>query len=369
MIQKNKAEHLYIHVPFCKSICSYCDFAHIVYDEKMVEKWQHAIEKELAFASIPYDLKTIYIGGGTPTSLSPQQLDTLLTTLDPYTDKVEEYTIEINPETLDEEKTSILKKHKINRASIGLQTMDSQLLKILGRHHTWKQVQDTTKLLMKYDITNYSLDIMYSLPFQTIDLLKQTVEAALTLNPKHLSLYSLTIEENTVFGKKGYMPLDEDTEADMYEWIVQRLKEDGFHQYEVSNFACGDYESIHNKAYWNYKDFYGIGCGASGKINHIRYDKPKLLKRYLENPFFMEETKLSEKDEMFEMIMMGIRLVKGMKISLFEQRFGISFLDVYGEKAKALFEKRLVEIQGDYFRCTEKGYEIMNSILVDLMED
>lgn len=367
MIQKNKPSYLYIHVPFCKSICAYCDFAHVVYQTNQIEQWFDAIQKELQASEISYDLKTIYIGGGTPTVLTAEQLDRLLTLLDPYASNVKEYTIEINPETLDEKKAQILSIHGVNRASVGLQTTNEKLLKLLGRHHTFQQVQDTISILKKYEISNISLDIMYSLPFQTMEMLQETVKKALTLQPKHMSLYSLTIEENTIFGKKGYTPLDEETEANMYEWIVAYLQKEGFHQYEVSNFACGNHESMHNKAYWNYYDFYGIGCGASGKINHVRYDAPHTLSMYLQDSLYKEKTVLTKEDEMFEMLMMGLRLIKGMNLALFEKRFGVSFMDVFGEKAKKQLQEGFVEIKDGYFRCTETGYEIMNTILVELM--
>lgn len=367
MIQRNKPEYLYLHVPFCKTICSYCDFTHSVYSEKLVDEWLNALENEIEQKEINPGLKTIYIGGGTPSCLSNEQLERLLNLLDPYATKIQEYTIEINPETLTNEKAELFYKHKINRASIGLQSSDNKLLKLMNRHHTYKDVERCVDILQSNEINNISLDIMYSIPFQTMDMLQQTVADALRLKPTHLSLYSLTIEENTLFSKKGYEHLDEDIEADMYEWIVQALELNGFHQYEVSNFSYGDHESMHNKAYWNYRDFYGISCGASGKENHMRYDKPRSLKEYVIDPFKQEEIHLEKKDEMFEMIMMGIRLKQGMNIQLFEDTFHTSFIDEYGDKIKPLKNKDLVEIKDSYFRCTKKGYEIMNSILVELM--
>ena len=367
MIQRSKPEHLYVHVPFCKTICSYCDFVHSVYQSKLVDEWLDALQKEIESKDINPNLKTIYIGGGTPSCLSDEQLDSLLSLLDPYCNDVQEYTIEINPETINDHKVWILKKHHIDRVSIGLQTTDEKLLQLMNRHHTYSDIQNCIDLFRRNEINNISLDIMYSLPFQTMDMLKTTIDDALLLKPTHLSLYSLTIEENTIFSKKGYTSLDEDTEADMYEYLVSTLQQNGFHQYEVSNFSCGNHESMHNKAYWNYRDFYGISCGASGKENHIRYDKPRSLKEYINDPFKQNDIVLDLKDEMFEMLMMGIRLKKGMNLSLFQETFHQSFLEVYGEKIKPLLQKNLVEINDSYFKCTEQGYEIMNSILVELM--
>lgn len=361
----NKPQHLYVHVPFCAHICGYCDFAHIVYRSETVEQWLEAIEKEIRAKQIRTDLTTIYVGGGTPTSLSVSELDRFLSLLDPYMESVQEYTIEINPETLDEEKCQILSKHGINRASIGFETSDEKLLKLMGRSQSLSDMHACISLLRKYGIHNISLDIMYSLPFQTMESLQKSVKDAVSLDPYHLSLYSLTIEENTVFDKKGYHSLDEDTEADMYEWICSFLPERGYRQYEVSNFAKNGYESRHNCAYWNYRDFYGIGCGASGKENHARYDHTKNVRDYISNPLKTEITNLSKKDEMFEMWMMSIRLKQGMDLNLFEKTFHISFLDVWRDTTEKLIRDGYLVIRNAHLCCTEKGYEIMNSLLVE----
>lgn len=369
MTQRNKPAYLYLHVPFCHTICAYCDFCHLVYSQTNAEKWLQALEKEIADKNIRHDLKTIYIGGGTPSCLSAKELNHLLCLLDPYASSVREYTIEINPETLDEEKAEILEAHHVNRASIGFQSSDPSLLKLMGRHHDLKMIAETMHLLRKHGIENISLDLMYSLPTQTMDMLKQSLQDALSLKPEHLSLYSLTIEENTAFGKKGYHHLDDDTEADMYEFICHVLPAYGFHQYEVSNFAQTGYESIHNSAYWNYRDFYGIGMGASGKEGFLRYDNTRSLKEYLSDPLRRTEIPLSEKDAMFEMLMMGIRFRKGMDLTLFEETFHNSFAEIYGKKAESLIQKGLIEYRDHHIRCTDRGYEIMNSVLVEFMDD
>lgn len=363
----NKPEHLYVHVPFCAHICGYCDFAHIAYQSKTADAWLEAIAKELSEKQINKNLKTIYIGGGTPSSLSCVQLDQFLSLLDPYREKAIEYTMEVNPETLDEEKCRIIQKHGINRVSIGFESSDEKLLKLMGRSHSLATLQNCMALLRKYGIDNISLDIMYSLPFQTMESLQKSVYDAISLQPKHLSLYSLTIEENTVFEKKGYSSLDEDTEADMYEWICSVLPQYGFVQYEVSNFSKKNFESKHNCAYWNYRDFYGIGCGASGKENHYRYDHTKNVRSYIENPCAIEKNELSKKDEMFEMWMMSIRLKNGLDLALFEKTFQISFMDVYREITDKLMQDGYLKIIDNHLCCTDKGYEIMNSILVEYM--
>ncbi|MGM9942289.1 MAG: radical SAM family heme chaperone HemW [Bulleidia sp.] len=365
---ESRPSHLYLHVPFCASICGYCDFAHVVYRHETVQKWLDAVQKEIACAAIPDILTTVYIGGGTPTSLDPAQLDQLLSMLDPYVHNVREYTIEINPETLDETKCAIIASHGINRASIGFQTGDHRLLKLMGRHHTMDDMHTCVHLLKGSGIDNISLDLMYSLPFQTMDNLRKSIDDALSLDPTHLSLYSLTIEENTIFGKKGYDHLDEDTEADMYEMICSVLPEHGFMQYEVSNFAKDGKQSLHNTAYWEYEDFIGIGCGASGKENHRRYDHTSNVNAYISDPFRREYIPLDETDEMFERLMMGIRMKQGMDLSRFEKAHGIPFEQVYGKTLHNMLEQGWMEIHGNRLCASEKGYEIMNTLLVEFLD-
>ncbi len=363
----NHPQALYIHVPFCRTICAYCDFCHTVYREQSAQDWLSALERELSQRKLPSDYLTAYIGGGTPTALSAEQLERLLTLLDPYVQHVHEYTVEVNPETLDEKKAEILAEHGINRASIGFQTSDPGLLKLMNRHHSYEDIALAIQLLRSKGIMNISLDLMYSLPGQTMAMLRQSVEDALSLNPQHLSLYSLTIEENTVFGRKGYEHLDEDTEADMYEWICSTLEQHGYIHYEISNFCMDGYASRHNQAYWHYEDFTGVSCGASGKEGNIRYDNTRSLKEYCADPLHREELELSDEDLMFEFVMMGLRLKEGFHQSVFQERYAVSYKEVYGEKTEELIHKGLLEECGDMIRCTDRGFEILNSVLVELL--
>lgn len=362
-----KPKHLYLHVPFCRTICSYCDFCHVGYQETVANQWLDAITVDIQNRHINENLVTIYIGGGTPTALSSSQLDQLLCLLDPYAHMVQEYTIEINPETFDEDKAKILQKHGVNRASIGFQTSDERLLQMMNRHHQLEDVAETMRLLRKYGIDNISLDLMYSLPTQTMETLEKSVKDAILLEPTHLSLYSLTIEPNTVFAKKGYDHLEDDIEADMYEWICKTLPKYGYQQYEISNFAKATMISQHNCAYWNYQDFYGIGCGASGLEGSIRYDISKKVREYIENPSIKDITNLTTEEQMFEAVMMGLRLKEGMHIELFEERFHTSVLEVYRTQIKKLCNEGKLILKGNRLRCSEEGFEILNSILLEFM--
>lgn len=359
-----KVKHLYIHVPFCKTICSYCDFCHRVYNEDFSDKWLNRLKKEFKECE-GESYSTIYIGGGTPTSLSNKQLESLLKLVKPYSSKVKEYTIEVNPESLNEDKVKLFKKYGINRVSIGLESSNDKLLKLMNRHHSFDDVKDSVELLRKYGINNISLDIIYSLPTQTMQDLIKTVKDALSLNVPHLSLYSLTIEDNTVFGKKGYKALDEEIEADMYDYIIDELIKNGYNYYEIANFAKKGYESKHNLGYWRYEDFRGLSCGSSSKIGSIRYDKTRDINKYINSKDIIDEVyKLSKEDRMFENIMMSLRTSEGLDITKFNRKYKVDILEHYKE---ALDKNRSnLLIKDD--RLIVKNRKILNTILVDFMK-
>ncbi|MEE8807289.1 MAG: radical SAM family heme chaperone HemW [Lactimicrobium sp.] len=363
------AESLYVHVPFCTSICYYCDFAHVVYQKDLVRKWLDALAFQLHHTAINPKLKTIYVGGGTPGCLDADELETLLQMLDPYRRYVQEYTLECNPESVTAEKAALLVKHGINRVSMGMQSADDRLLTAIGRRHTFADTKNAVSILKQAGIHNISLDLMYSLPQQTMADLQDSIAKAIGLQPTHLSLYSLTIEKNTVFGRKGITPLDEDTEADMYEYICRELPRYGYRQYEISNFCLDGCESKHNLAYWHYDDFYGISCGASGKEGLLRYDNEKNLMRYLQNPLQRHEIPLSRQDAQFEMIMMSLRLKQGLDLSAYQRRFHHAYEEDYGLKTEALIKRGWLEEKDGYVRCSEKGYEICNTVLEELMPE
>ena len=363
--ESNLASHLYVHVPFCRSICYYCDFVHGVYRKQQADAWLDALKREIQARGLPDSLKTIYIGGGTPTSLSHEQLETLLSLLDGK--DPQEYTIEVNPGTLEDETAEILVCHGISRVSLGMQSADDALLKRIGRRHTHADTVRAVNCLRAHGITNLSLDLMYSLPGQTMDMLKASAEAAHALSPKHISVYSLTVEENTVFGKKGVTPLDEDTEADMYEYLRDTLPVMGYERYETANFAVPGYESRHNLCYWDYRDFLGFSCGASGKEGLLRYDNTKNIAAYIQDPLKREEYPLSKEEAMFEAVMMNLRKRKGLELKAFEQMFGMNVQSAFGGKLERLLKDGSLRIDAGYLYCSDRGYDILNSILTELL--
>ena len=307
--------------------------------------------------------KTIYIGGGTPSALKAGQLKELLEAVKPHSNETVEYTVEINPESIDEEKAGILKEYGVNRISIGLQSSDERLLKMMNRHHSYDDVKRAVELFRKNGIGNISLDVLYSLPGQSLGDLKRTVADVLALEVPHVSLYSLTIEKGTIFDRLGYRPQDSDTEADMYEYIVRELTAAGYLQYEIANFAREGSQSLHNLAYWNYDDYRGISCGAVGKIGHKRYTMTSDLQDYLEKKDAVTIEELSNEEEAFENVMMSLRTVYGLDLKLFRERYGMNFTDRYREAIRKNSDSLL--IRDGHCICTKR--EILNSILIDFM--
>lgn len=359
---------LYIHVPFCDSICSYCDFCRVRSNNVLIEKWLCTLKNEMEDRLLDKSYDTIYLGGGTPTCLSVKQLKDLLLLIKPLTESCVEYTIEANPESLTVEKIEVLSQFKINRVSLGVQSTNNDLLNEMNRNHTKEDVQRCITNLKLFGITNISCDCMYSLPNQVIKDIEETLDDLIEMDVTHISIYSLTIEEHSEFGRKGIKQLDEDTEADMYDFIIKHLLKNGFYQYEISNFAKLGYESRHNMHYWSYDDFVGISIGASGKEEHCRYECTKNFEEYFKYNYIQEIIKLSNEDEMFEMMMMGLRLSKGMDCSVFQERFKVSFDEVYGNEKNEAIKKGLLVQEDHMLKCTEYGFKICNTVLEMFMK-
>ncbi|MDF9823871.1 oxygen-independent coproporphyrinogen-3 oxidase [Breznakia sp. PF5-3] len=362
------ADALYLHVPFCETICYYCDFKRSLYQEKVVNDWLDALEHELDEKDINKSLKTIYIGGGTPTSLNMDQLERLLTRLEPYTEELEEFTIESNLESIDAEKLALLKRYKVNRISLGVQSFDDDLLVYMNRSHTVKDIKPTIELVANY-INNISIDLMYGLFSQTYEVWEKTLTKVVEIEAvTHVSVYSLTIEENSVFYKQGVKQIENESEAKMYQMAIDYLTSHGFVQYEVANFAKPEFSSKHNQYYWRYDDFYGIGVGASGKENHKRYTNNFSIQAYIEGSGKPEIEELTNKDEMFEFIMMNVRLREGLSLKRFESLFHYSFEDLFTTLITKLIKKQAAVCGPTHFIITETGMMYLHDILVSFWE-
>lgn len=361
---QTKPTSAYVHIPFCTQICYYCDFSKVFIKNQPVDSYlEHLIEEYDS-----YDVKklrTLYIGGGTPTALSAPQLAFLLEKL---TDKLdlsylEELTIEANPGDLDQEKIAVLKDSSVNRVSLGVQTFNDRMLKQIGRSHLEKDIYENIANLKKAGFDNISIDLIYALPKQTMEDVKINVAKAIALDIPHMSLYSLILENHTVFMnrmRRGKLPLPkEDLEAEMFEYIIAELEKAGFEHYEISNFSKPGFESRHNLMYWDNAEYYGIGAGASGYVDGVRYKNHGPIRHYLQaveagNTRVQEEV-LTLKEKMEEEMFLGLRKKSGVSKKRFEEKFGLSFEDQYGAVVTELTEQGLLVPDRDIVRMTKKG--------------
>ncbi len=311
---------LYIHIPFCKYICKYCDFCK-KYSKSFDNKiYIDSLIKELIMYKEYFEnIDSIYIGGGTPTSIDISLLNKLLNFLNENIDmsKVKEFTIEANPDDVDEELTNLLVEKKVNRVSLGVQSLNDEILKEVNREHTKKDVQNAIDILSS-KIDNISIDLMFNLPNQNKEDIKDTF-SFLRKNSekiKHVSYYSLILEENTILYNENFKGIDEDIESDIYKLIQKNLEDLFYRQYEISNFAKESYESFHNKKYWELKEYIGVGLSASSYINGKRYTTTRSIKDYLENikkgqfSIIYEEI-IDEEEDKKEKIIFGLRTKKG----------------------------------------------------------
>lgn len=357
---------LYIHIPFCNDICGYCDFVRVGYNAKLSDLYLVELRKDLLALSTQY--KTIYLGGGTPSSLSVEQFSFLMESMKHLNDMVEEFTIEINPDSLTIEKARFYKQVGINRVSLGVQTTNNKLLKEIGRTHTFEDVIESIDILKSVGITNISMDLIYGLPTQTIEDLEVDLNKLISLNPTHLSLYSLTIEPNSKFSRAGIKEVSSDLETDMYLLIQQRLIENGFIHYEISNYCLPGFESSHNLSYWHYDDFLGVGIGASSKVNHRRFTNHQNINDYIQGKRLLSENlELTQENEMFEYIMMNLRLIDGIDCSQFLKRFHVDIYDRYHKTIDEYVNKKLLFYNKKRLYANDKGRLMLNEILVDFI--
>lgn len=359
-----KPTSAYVHIPFCTQICYYCDFSKVFIKNQPVDAYLQALIREFRSYDIT-ELRTLYIGGGTPTSISAVQLDYLLTELsrDLNLNTLEEFTIEANPGDLTVDKIEMLQKSAVNRVSLGVQTFNDKHLKRIGRSHNEVQIYSTIDALKTAGFQNISIDLIYALPGQTMDDVRSNVAKALSLNIPHLSLYSLILEHHTVFMNKmrrGKLHLPtEDLEAEMFEYIISEMERNGFEHYEISNFTKPGFESRHNLMYWDNVEYYGVGAGASGYLDGIRYRNRGPIQHYLkgvsEGNARLSEEVLSKNEMMEEELFLGLRKKKGVSIGKFEQKFGTSFEKRYGQIVQELQSDGLLKENNGFIQMTKKG--------------
>lgn len=328
-MKKDNVSSVYIHIPFCKSICNYCDFCKVFYQKNLVDKYLDCLEEEIKSVYQKEVIRTLYIGGGTPSSLSLSQLKRLFEIIEIFhLSKTCEITMEANFDSLDEEKIIFL-KDKINRISLGIETIDVHLQEMIGRHVSKDHIRKIISLLKQYGILNINVDLMYALPKETLKQLETDIAFLLSLDVCHISTYSLILEDHTIFDLKSYLSVDEELDAKMYEMIETRLTSSGYHHYEISNYAKDGYESKHNLVYWKNEYYYGFGVGASSYLLDKRCSTSRSLTKYLDGNIKQDIEKVSMDDCMEYEIMLGLRLDKGVSKSKFKEKFQKEVMDAY----------------------------------------
>ena len=368
---------LYIHIPFCKQKCFYCDFPSYASLDHLKDDYVDALCKEIEEKVIDYKIKSIFIGGGTPSYLEINQIYKLLKTISKLnlTENME-FTMECNPGALEKEKLETMLSGGVNRISMGLQAVQNSLLKDIGRIHSFKQFEENFNLARKVGFKNINVDLMFGLPNQRVDEWKESLETIAKLNPEHISAYSLIIEEGTAFYKlwernKLILP-SEDDEREMYSTTKEILKEHGYNQYEISNYAKSGYECYHNKVYWRCDDYLGVGSASSSFIDGKRIKNIEDVKSYIEkvnsNESIIEEViENSKEDNMEEFIFMGLRMNVGVSINEFKGRFGIHINSIYKDVIEKNINKKLLVLENDILRLTDKGIELSNLVMSDFI--
>ncbi|HFL3555092.1 TPA: radical SAM family heme chaperone HemW [Clostridioides difficile] len=388
---------LYVHIPFCVKKCKYCDFNSYKMDIDSKKRYIEdlKIEMELYSNKLYKDNKyknkeccslnkndkitSIFVGGGTPSILTSDEIREVFISIKEMFDIDEnaEITIECNPGTLTLEKLKTMKEIGINRLSIGLQAIQEKHLNFIGRIHTYEEFEKNYKDALSVGFKNINIDLMYSLPNQTLCDWKETLEKVVHLNPTHISAYSLILEEGTelynMYESNKFELIDENVDIEMYEYTINYLKSKGYNQYEISNYSKEGYNCEHNILYWECEHYIGIGAGASGYINENRYNNVESLEDYhlslvkREKPI-QENEILSEKDMIEEKIFMGLRMNKGIKFEDFKKKFGIDFIEKYNKQIEMLLARKLINQSFEGIQLTQKGREISNSVFIEFME-
>ena len=355
---------VYIHIPFCKNICSYCDFCKFIYNEKWVGAYLTGLNNEIKDRYMDDPIKTIYIGGGTPSALSIDELKRLFKIISVFnTNDLEEFTFECNLSDINEGLLEILKNNKVNRLSIGIQSFNEKNLEFMERNADFKDALKKINLCHQYGFNNINLDLMYAIPGETLKDLKKDLDLFLKLNPTHISTYSLILEDHTKLSSKNVSYIEEELDYEMFKLISKKLN--SANHYEISNFSIPGYESKHNLVYWNNEEYYGFGLGASGYIDDIRYQNTKNLKEYLLGNYVLEKEILGLKEKMDYEIMLGLRKLKGINILEFRNKYNKDIEEVYNLKP-LLKSRDLIKKKGYIFINPQKIY-IMNEILIKII--
>ena len=355
---------VYIHIPFCKKICNYCDFCKVYYESRLVDKYLDSLELEIKNRYKGELVDTIYIGGGTPSSLSIDQLNRLFDIIKIFKLKDDyEFTTECNIESIDSEKLKLFKDNRVNRLSFGVESFDSEILKILGRYHSEEMIFNNINLSKKY-FDNISIDLIYGVN-DNIDIVKMDIEKFLKLGINHVSCYSLILEENTKLYIDNHKYIAEDIDRMMFDYIDDTLVKNGYRHYEISNYAKDGYESRHNINYWLNGSYYGFGLGAVSYLDNHRISNTKNMSKYLDNKYIMNKNYEDNNIRKENDLILGLRLIDGIDYNLFNKKYNDNLLDK--DIIKKLIDDGLLEIENNYLRCRYEYIYLLNDVLVEIM--
>lgn len=372
---------IYIHIPFCVKKCRYCDFNSYKIDIEKKKRYIKALEKEIEIYSKMDNkrkIDTIFLGGGTPSILKPDEIESIFEKLNSSFDISEdaEITMECNPGTLDEEKLNAMKKSGVNRLSIGLQAVQNDILEYIGRIHTFEEFEKTYNLVRKCGFDNVNIDLMYNLPNQREKEWMETLEKVVSLNPEHISAYSLILEEGTelcdMYERGEFTLSGDDTDIKMYRYTIDYLKKNGYMQYEISNYAKPGKECRHNIIYWKCDNYIGLGAGASGYIGNRRYSNIPEVDEYNETveagklPVLSEEV-LTDEEKFEELVFMGLRMNEGVLYEDFEKISGIDIRKYRKEIIERLKKDNFIECDENRIKLTQSGREISNKVFLDII--
>lgn len=385
-MKRNKNLELYIHIPFCVRKCAYCDFLSGTANEETIEHYIEKLIDEIHAHSMRDFIRdtlvtTVFFGGGTPSILSGSQMQRLMNALRECFEILEdaEISMEVNPGTVTIEKLGAYRQAGINRISFGLQSAKNEELKLLGRIHTWEVFLESFQLARKCGFDNINVDLISAIPKQTMESWEFSLRQVASLNPEHISAYSLIIEEGTLFFEKygegtegeALLPSEEE-EREMYHLTEMLLEEVGYHRYEISNYAKQGKECKHNLGYWERQDYLGIGLGASSLIDNVRYKNTDELQKYLTCSDDLEKIQedrevLSISVQMEEFIFLGLRKMKGISVKEFESMFGQTLEDCYGENINRMKLANLLVQEDDFLRLTNEGIDISNYVFAEIL--
>lgn len=357
---------VYIHIPFCKTICSYCDFCKHLYNNENVEKYLIALENEIKDRYNEEELETLYIGGGTPSALSIKELKKLFNIIKIFKlKKLKEFTFECNIKDITEELIKLLIENKVNRLSIGIESFNKNKLKFMEREANFDDTKGKIEMIRKYGINNINLDLMYAIPNEKLKDLKKDLKQILKLKPEHISTYSLILEEYTKISINKVEPINEELELKMYNYIRNKLKKKKYKHYEISNFSLTGKESLHNLTYWNNEEYYGFGLSSHGYIDGIRYENTKNFNKYINEEFVHKQEIVGIKEKQENELMLGFRKVEGINLQCFYDKYGVNMQDIFPIKP-LLKNKDLIYKNGYVYINPDKLY-IMNEILLKMI--